>query len=286
MKPQNLVSKIFLDSGDPQETKQVITKLGWLDGQTTNPSLFAKNPEVVAALQAGRKYTQAEIYQSYKKIIQDISSQIPAGSISVEVYADNTTTTEQMVNQAKEMNVWIPNAHIKLPVTQIGLEAAYILVKEGIRVNLTLCFSQEQAAAVHAATRGAYAGQVYLSPFVGRFDDRGENGMDIIQNIQRMFQEQKSHVQIIAASVRTYGHLLASLQLGIDIITAPAKVLIQWAENNYLMPDNNWIYPKNNLTPITYQDVSLDKNWQEYNIQHDLTDQGLVKFLADWNKLL
>jgi len=153
-------TKIFLDSGDPQETREALKILGHLDGQTTNPSLIAKNPQA-----QGKKFTSEEVYAFYRKVVEEISGLIPQGSVSVEVYADKNTRVETMINQAKEMNTWIPNSHIKLPITQNGLEAASALVKQGIRVNMTLCFTQQQAAAVYAATKGAKKGEVFVSLF-------------------------------------------------------------------------------------------------------------------------
>ena len=105
MRPENLKSKIFLDSGDPDETKIILEKLGFLDGQTTNPSLFAKNPEVQERIANGNKYSKEEVYVAYKQIIEDISHQIPFGSVSIEVYADKDTKAEEMVHQGREMAV-------------------------------------------------------------------------------------------------------------------------------------------------------------------------------------
>ncbi len=124
--------------------------LGFLDGQTTNPSLIAKNPET-----AGTKFSREEILEFYKKVVQDISELIPQGSVSIEVYADPLTSSVQMFLEGKIFFTWIPNAHIKYPTTFEGLKAAEMSVKEGMRVNMTLCFSQEQAAAVYSATKGA-----------------------------------------------------------------------------------------------------------------------------------
>ncbi|MFA6027414.1 MAG: transaldolase family protein [Patescibacteria group bacterium] len=286
MKPKNLFSKIFLDSGDPQETKDTLALLGWLDGQTTNPSLFAKNPEVVAKLKAGQKFSQQEIYASYKKAIQEISALIPAGSVSIEVYCDTNTTAEEMVKQAMEMNTWINNAHIKLPITHEGLKAAEILTIAGIRVNMTLCFSQNQGAAVYAATKAAKKGDVFLSPFIGRLDDINEDGMNFIENTLTMFKNGDGHAQTLAASVRTFDHLMRCLQLQTDIITVPAKVLKLWAEKNFILPDQTYQYNSKDLKKMPYEEINLNKNWEEYNIQHQLTDQGVTKFVADWNKLL
>jgi transaldolase len=280
------MSKIFLDSGDPAETKEIINLLGYLDGQTTNPSLFAKNPQVQEKLARGEKFSATEVYEAYKKIVQEISSLIPGGSVSVEVYADKNTSSAEMLKQAHEMNTWIPNAHIKLPITAEGLKTAQILVSEGINVNLTLVFSQAQAAAVYAATKGAKPGQVFLSPFIGRFDDRGEDGMTFIQNVLEMYKLGDGHVEVLSASVRTYEHLLCCLKYESDIITVPRKVLKQWEENGQYFPDDDWQYDAHDLKPIIYQDVSLNKPWTEYDIEHDLTDKGLEKFASDWDNLI
>lgn len=286
MRPENLKSKIFLDSGDPVETEKIIQLLGFLDGQTTNPSLFAKNPEVIKRIAAGSRFSQEEVNNFYKKIIQKISAQIPAGSVSIEVYADSNTLADTMVKQGQEMNTWIPNAHIKLPITIEGLKAAEKLTSLNIKVNMTLCFSQEQGAAVYAATKGAKPGDVFLSPFIGRLDDINLDGMSFIANTVKMFAASDHHVAALAASVRTFEHFMQSLKLQTDIITAPAKVLEQWAQKNFILPDANYIYSQNNLKTIPYQEIDLNKPFASYNIQHDLTDQGIAKFVADWNKLL
>lgn len=242
--------KVFLDSGDPEETKQAIALLGKLDGQTTNPTLIAKNPAA-----AGKKFTKEEIFSFYKSVVKQISQLLPKGSVSVEVYADAKTTAEEMFKQGKEMFSWIPNAHIKYPITEAGLEAARKSIKAGMRVNLTLCFTLEQAAAVYAATLGAKKGDVFVSPFVGRLDDRGENGMDLIRNILEMYKQGDGHVEVLTASVRNLSHFLQAKSLGSDIITAPLKVLKQWAN-------------------------------QDYDINHELTDAGIERFAKDWNNLI
>jgi transaldolase len=272
------MTKIFLDSGDPAETKQAIDLLGFLDGQTTNPSLIAKNPATV-----GKKFSQEELLKFYRGVVEEVSSLIPQGSVSIEVYADKNTSADDMLKQGREFFKWIPNAHIKFPTTTEGLKAAEISVKEGMRVNMTLVFSQEQAAAVYAATIGAKHGQVYLSPFVGRFDDRGENGMDFIANTVKMYEAGDGHVEILAASIRNIGHFMKSLELGADIITAPLKVLKEWHQNKSETNPKSQIL---NLKPIPYQQINLNQPWQNHNIQHELTDKGVEKFAADWNGLI
>ncbi|MCX6817213.1 MAG: transaldolase [Candidatus Beckwithbacteria bacterium] len=270
-----MTTKIFLDSGDPKETKTTLEFLGALDGQTTNPSLIAKNPEAL-----GKKFTTKEVYDFYKKVVTEISQLIPQGSVSVEVYADKSTTVEQMIKQAQEMNSWIPNAHIKLPIIEKGLKAAEILVKQDIRVNMTLCFSQQQAAAVYAATKGAKKGDVFVSPFIGRLDDKGINGMDLIKNCVEMFKLSDGHVEVLAASIRNLYHHQACLDCQTDIITSPLVILRQWQEK---LPT-----PKAaaNLSAIKYESFDLNKPWTEFNIQHELTDVGMEKFCTDWQGII
>lgn len=284
-RPNNLKTKIFLDGGDPEETKQVVKALGFLDGQTTNPTLISKNPIASKKLENGQKFSEEEIIDFYKQVVSQISKLIPEGSVSIEVYADENTAASEMINQAKQMEEWIPNSHIKFPTTGEGLMAAEEAVKRGMRVNMTLVFSQEQAAAVYAATKGAIRGQVFVSPFVGRLDDKGENGMDLIQNILKMYESGDGHVEVLTASVRNMDQFLYSLSLGADIITAPFKLLKDWARKGMEVPEN-YSYNAKDLKPIKYQDLDLEKNWQEFNIKHELTDGGIEKFSSDWNSLI
>jgi len=356
MKTANLKTKIFLDSGDPAETRQALDLLGFLDGQTTNPSLIAKNPAT-----AGKKFSKNQLTDFYKGVVREVSSLIPRGSVSIEVYADQKTSAEQMLEQGRQFFKWIPNAHIKYPITKEGLKAAEISVKEGMRVNMTLVFSQEQAAAVYAATlnqslrsphqssfyssgtgqagtgqaKGAKkgdarlptpaavgnppastseasragGGQVFLSPFVGRLDDRGEQGMDLIKNIIRMYhppltppvkggETADSHVEVLVASVRSLEHFMRSIELGADIITTPLKILKEWAAAGFPLPlgEGQPALHRSQTTgaggegsklrSIPYQEINLTKPWQQHNIHHDLTDKGIEKFAADWNSLI
>ena len=285
MKPANLKTKIFLDSGDPNETKEAIKLLGFLDGQTTNPTLISKNPKAKVRLERGEKFTKDEIFGFYKEVVQEISSLIKDGSVSVEVYADKNTTAEQMLRQGREMFFWIPNAHIKYPITKVGLESAENSVKDGMRVNMTLCFSQEQAAGVYAATVGAKKSEIFVSPFIGRLDDRAENGMDLIENIIRMYKKGDGHVEVLTASVRNLDHFLYAIKLGSDIITAPFKVLKEWGDKGLSMPKPDFAY-STSLKPIPYEEIDLNKPWRNYNITNDLTDIGIEKFSSDWNQLL
>lgn len=286
MRPENLRTRIFLDGGDPHETQQTIKLLGFLDGQTTNPTLIAKNPQARKRLEKDEKFTAAEILTFYHFVVRELSALMPQGSLSVEVYADASTSADEMLRQGREMYSWIPNAHVKFPTSAEGLKAAAQAVKEAMRVNMTLCFSQEQAAAVYAATAGAKKGGVYVSPFIGRLDDRGENGMDVIAHIIEMYREGDAHVEVLTASVRKLDHFLCALHLGSDIITAPFEVLKAWAEKGLPVPGDGYVYESGKLKPIPYRRIRLDGDWREYNISHDLTDKGMEKFSADWNNLI
>ncbi|MEK7617327.1 MAG: transaldolase family protein [Patescibacteria group bacterium] len=286
MRSANLKTKIFVDSGDVSETKAIIDLLGFLDGQTTNPTLISKSPEAKKRLEAGQKFSKDEALALYRKVVEEVSGLIPNGSVSVEVYADAAATADEMFTQGKEMFSWIPNAHIKYPTTKAGLEAAQRSVAAGMRVNMTLCFTQEQAAAVYSATQGAKKGDVFVSPFIGRLDDRGENGMDLIKNIIKMYGSGDGHVEVLTASIRNSDHLLYAINLGSDIITAPFAILKEWADNGLIMPETDFTYSPGGLKEIIYQEVDLNTPWTEYDINHQLTDAGIKRFSDDWNNLI
>jgi transaldolase len=286
MRPQDLKTRIFLDGGNPEETRETIRLLGFLDGQTTNPTLIAANPKAKQHLEQGGRYSPEEINNFYRQVVQEISRLIPQGSVSIEVYADFSTKAEEMVDQGRKMFSWINNAHIKYPTTPEGLKAAAQALGLGLRVNMTLCFSQEQAAGVYAATRGAEKGTVYVSPFVGRLDDQGKNGMDLIANILRLYRKGNGHVEVLTASVRNLEHLLVALHLGSDIITAPFKILKEWAARGLPLPEKDFRFDPHGLKEIPYQDLDLNKNWQSFDLRHDLTTKGLESFSRDWNALI
>jgi transaldolase len=146
-------TKILVDGGDPRETQRLKTLMGFVDGQTTNPSLISKNPAIQAQVASGHKLSLEEQTQEYKKIVQTISPLVGDAGVFIEVFSDLKTSAEQMFAQGQDMFTWIPNAYIKYPCTHEGLRAAQRSVGQGMRVNITLCFSQEQAAAVYAATK-------------------------------------------------------------------------------------------------------------------------------------
>ena len=280
----SLKTKLLVDGGDPEETRQVKDLLGIVDGQTTNPSLIAKNPEVRQLVASGHRLTADQEAEEYKKIVRQISPLVGDAGVSIEVFADFNTAAEDMFRQGKDMFSWILNAYVKYPCTAEGLKAAEMSVEAGIRVNMTLCFSQAQAAAVYAATRGSKA-PVYVSPFIGRLDDHGKNGVDVISNIKRMYTQGDGHVAVLAASIRNIEHLLYSFAAGAELATVPAHVLQQWAEKGFPLPDEKFKY-KAVGEPIPYEDLDLNQPWQSFCIEHELTRKGIDKFVADYRATL
>jgi len=283
-------TKILVDGGDPDETLQVKELVGFVDGQTTNPSLIAKNPEVQQQIASGHSLTPQEEKDEYRKIVQAISPLVGDAGVSIEVFADLDTSAEDMLAQGEEMFSWIPNAYVKYPCTHEGLNAAEMSVRRRIRVNMTLCFSQEQAAAVYAATKASKE-PVYVSPFVGRLDDRGENGIDLVKNIKTMYRNGDGHVHVLAASIRHLDHLLASFALGVELATVPAKVIEQWSTSNFPMPARDFTYKALGangqlLKPIPYKELDLNLPWQSFDITHELTTKGIQKFVADYRSTL
>jgi len=272
-------TKLFLDSGNSMETKQILDYGFQLDGQTTNPSLVAKSPLFQERAAKGG-ITMDELFSMYKETVLKIAEYLPNGSISVEVYAGADSDADDLVSQARMMLRWLPKPHIKLPVTAAGLEAASVLVKDGVNVNMTLCFSQEQAMAVHQATLGAKPGQVYVSPFIGRLDDKGEKGLDLIKNIVKHYQNVASNVQVLSASIRSVDHVQGIVEAGSHIMTVPFKIFVAMQEGAEASGESD------ELVPIPFQEIDYTAEWGNLNIQHDLTDTGLAKFKQDWDDLL
>ena len=277
-------TKILVDGGDPSETRRVKELLGFVDGQTTNPSLIAKNPHIRELMASGHKLSNREEMDEYKKIVQTISPLVGDAGVSIEVFSDQNTTGQEMFDQGREMFSWIPNAYIKYPCTAEGLRAAQMSVGQNMRMNITLCFSQQQAAAVYAATKGTKE-PVYVSPFVGRLDDIGQNGMDVVKNIKRMFSKGDGHVLVLAASIRSLKHLLYSFVLETELATVPAKILELWASQNFPMPDKEFQYKSTGKT-IPYEELDLEQGWEAFDIQHELTRKGIDKFAADYRATL
>lgn len=277
-------SKLLLDGGDPAESRRARELLGRLDGQTTNPSLIANNPGIRKRIERGERLTREEARDLYRETILEIAK-VADGSVSIEVYSDETTSADELLRQGRDMFRWTPQAYVKYPTTAAGLEAAEKSVAEGIRVNLTLCFSQEQAAAVFSATAKTRE-PAFVSPFVGRLDDRGECGMDLIVNILRMFERSDGHVHCLTASVRHLDHLLYAIALRSPLITSPLKVYEEWAKAGFPMPDASYRYDPKELRPIPYRDIALGRPWREYDNRHELTEVGQRKFAESWNSMI
>ncbi|MFC2021692.1 fructose-6-phosphate aldolase [Chloroflexota bacterium] len=212
--------RIFLDTANIDQIRQA-AKLGVISGITTNPSLMSQ-----------------EGTTDYEATIKEICSIIP-GPISTEVLVEGV---EPMIEQARQISIWAPNTVIKIPATTEGLEVTSALAKDGIKVNFTLCFSLNQALL------GALAGATCVSPFVGRLDDAGHDGMQLVKDIVDVFKHYELSTEVIAASIRHPQHCVAAAKAGAHIATVPYNVLMQM-------------------------------------IRHPLTDIGLSRFLSDWQRV-
>jgi transaldolase len=187
--------KFFIDTALVEEIREA-EKLGILDGVTTNPSLVAKT---------GRPH---------REVLEEICS-IVSGPVSAEVIA---TATEEMIAEARELATVADNIVIKAPLTRDGLRATRALTRDGIKVNVTLCFSANQALLA------AKAGATYVSPFVGRLDDISEDGMELIHMIRQIYANYDFPTEIIVASIRHPVHVLQAALAGADIATIPFNV--------------------------------------------------------------
>jgi len=190
--------KFFIDTANIEEIKQA-SALGMVDGVTTNPSLVAKE---------GREF---------KGLIREICD-IVAGPVSAEVVS---LDTEGMVNEARDLARIADNIVVKIPLIEEGLKAVAVLSREGIKVNVTLCFSPIQAL------MAAKAGAAYISPFVGRLDDISHVGMDLVEQILTIYENYGFDTEVIVASIRNPIHVLDAALMGADIATIPFKVIQQ-----------------------------------------------------------
>ena len=211
--------KFFIDTANVEAIRTAHER-GMVDGVTTNPSLVAKE---------GR---------DFRTVIDEIASFVK-GPISLEVVSEDA---EGMLKEARELNGWIDNAAIKIPMTWEGLKAVKVCADEGIQTNVTLVFSPNQAILA------AKAGATYVSPFIGRLDDIGQVGMEIIEGIAQIYANYGLETEIIVASIRHPIHVYEAALIGADIATIPPAV--------------------------------LDKM-----VNHPLTDIGIKKFLDDWKKV-
>jgi transaldolase len=211
--------KFFVDTAETAEISE-LASTGLLDGVTTNPSLIAKS---------GRKFLE---------VIAEICDLVP-GPVSAEVAA---TDFSQMMREAKILRAIAPNVCIKVPLTPDGLRACHALAQDGAAVNVTLCFSAAQALLA------AKAGATFVSPFIGRLDDIGQDGMALIADIVTIYRNYPAiKTEVLAASIRHPIHLIEAAKLGAHVATIPPSVIRQ-------------LY------------------------HHPLTDKGLATFVADWAK--
>jgi len=194
--------KIFIDTGDIGEIKEAVA-MGAIDGVTTNPSLLSK---------AGKPI---------KKIIAEIC-EVVDGPVSAEVLS---TTTKEIVEEGRELAKIHPNVVVKVPLIVDGLKAVRQLKSEGIRSNVTLCFSAPQALLA------AKAGAGFISPFVGRLDDVSEEGMQLIQQIVTIYKNYKYETEVLVASVRHPIHVVQAAMMGAHVATIPFKVITQLAKH-------------------------------------------------------
>lgn len=211
--------KFFLDTASVKEIRDGVAT-GLVDGVTTNPSLVAKE---------GRPF---------KVVLAEICDIVP-GPVSAECV---TLNTEEMIAEARELSRVAKNVVVKIPLTKDGLRAVKRVSAEGVKVNVTLCFSAVQALLA------AKAGATYISPFVGRLDDRGSDGMELIRDIRTIYDNYDFKTQILVASIRHPVHVLEAARMGADVSTMPYAVF-------------------------------------EKLYQHPLTDLGLAQFLEDWKKV-
>lgn len=211
--------KFFLDTANLREISEA-AKLGIADGVTTNPSLIAKEGDV-----------------DFKQHIAAICK-IVSGPVSAEVTSEDT---EGMVREGREYAAIASNVVVKCPLTRSGLTATHQLDSEGIKVNVTLCFSAAQAILA------AKAGASFISPFLGRLDDIGENGLLLLSDIIEVYSNYSWKTEVLAASIRHPIHAIEAARMGADIATMPFKVIDQM-------------------------------------FNHPLTDKGQAQFLADWRK--
>jgi transaldolase len=212
---------IFLDTANIDQIRQA-AELGIISGVTTNPTLLSK-----------------EATSDYEAVTRQICT-IISGPVSVEVLAEDA---ESMIKEARLKASWAPNVNVKIPITAEGLKATSVLSQENIRVNMTLCFSANQALL------GALAGAAYVSIFVGRLDDAGHDGMQVVRDVLEILKNYPHlSARVIAASLRHPLHCVAAARAGAHIATIPYGVLMQM-------------------------------------IQHPFTEAGIKRFLADWQRV-
>jgi transaldolase len=213
--------QIFVDTANIDQIRQA-ARLGVISGVTTNPSLLSK-----------------EGTADYESVVKEICS-IVKGPVSVEVLSEEA---DAMIAEARVKAAWASNVNIKIPITAEGLRATSVLSEENVKINMTLCFSPNQALL------GALAGATYVSIFIGRLDDAGHDGMQVVEDTISILENYPDlEAQVIAASIRNPMHVTYAAMAGADIATIPYGVLMQM-------------------------------------IQHPMTDVGIKRFLSDWKSV-
>lgn len=291
-------TKFLLDSGDPDEYKKIsefAKKQGFeIWGATTNPTLIAKKL-------TGQKFIEQNAFELQKKIVLEIIEIVP-GIVSAEVYADLATKATDMIKQGLEIASWHKRVAVKLPTTVEGFKARTVLREKNILTNNTLVFSQEQVFAIclheqiiQNTFKPKNLWPPFISPFVGRLDDIGKMGMDLILNSLKIKNLFNAPVWMLEASVRSTQHISLGLKYNVDLITAPVK-----AYNAFFGSDSTSYMSKNlNLQPITFwnppkelleiktidQFISVIEN-NKLNINHPLTQSGIERFAKDWQEII
>jgi len=289
--------KFLLDSGDPDEYREIAalaTEKGReLWGATTNPSLIAKKL-------AGQKISKDEAFALQKKIVLEILEIVP-GAVSAEVYADASTPAEAMIAQGRDIATWHDRIVVKLPTTLEGFIARTELRKENIVTNNTLVFSQQQIFAIclHeqiVTKQFALEGSKwpsFISPFVGRLDDIGLQGIDLVANGMKIKKLLTPELWMLEASARTAQHILEGEELGSELITAPGKVYKEFFQGATSIIDQKQLQtipywePDEELLKIeTVEGFIQALTSGILDIHHDLTEKGLIRFAEDWNSLI
>jgi len=301
-------TKLLLDSGDPQEYKEASELLKShgqeLWGSTTNPSLIAKKLSDVPAGSQGKKLTPKDAFALQKALVLEIVEIVP-GAVSAEVYSDLVTSSEEMIEQGRDIATWHERVVVKLPTTLEGFKARTILRREGIAINNTLVFSQEQIFAICLHEKIVLQQfnpkpilfPTFISPFVGRLDDKGENGMVLVAHGMQIKNNYFAPNQtwMLEASIRSISHVNKGLELGTELMTLPIKIVREMVENPQHVNDEQ--LPKLIDIPLWQPGPELlnIKSVDEFmeiiengklNIQHDLTTAGIEKFVADWKAIL
>lgn len=300
------MTKLLLDSGNLSEYNEIIKlskeKNSEIWGATTNPTLIAK------AL-SGKKLTREQAFKMQKEIVLEILKLVP-GPVSAEVYADLDTVSSDMIKQGEEIASWDKRIYVKLPTTLEGLKARKVLREQNIPINNTLVFTLEQILAItlqenilRQNNKASGNWLPFISPFIGRLDDHGQNGMQLIFNALKLINQLKTEsgetsCWLLASSIRTIKHLKDCMDLDCPSITAPAKVYKEWFnlpkdakeklgcshfEND---KTSDILYSKEDLTKITsYDELIRQIESKNIDITNELTTSGIKQFVLDWNSL-